>query len=114
MNTAGPPGIVTPEHVVRALAGGAENREEAKLSGTELVLAGGMPLPEAVSALKLEHGEDFGRKLLPVWFWRFWGRIPHEGESFSWGGWRWRVLGMDGLRIARLGLRREGESAAEG
>ena len=42
------------------------------------------------------------------------GRIPHEGESFSWGGSAWRVLGMDGLRIARLGLRREGESAAEG
>lgn len=109
-----PAGIVTPEHVVRALAGGAENREEAKLSGTELVLAGGMPLPEAVSALKLEHGEDFRSETLAGMVLEILGRIPHEGESFSWGGWRWRVLGMDGLRIARLGLRREGESAAEG
>lgn len=110
-----PAGVVTPEHVVRALAGGAERPVvRADPDGTELVLAGSMPLPEALSALKLEHSGRFRSETLAGMVLEILGRIPREGESFSWGGRVWRILGMDGLRIARLGIQRKDKAVTGG
>lgn len=35
------------------------------------------------------------------------GRIPHVGENFAWGGWRIEVVDLDGPRIDKLLLQRE-------
>lgn len=109
-----PAGILTAEHVVRCLAGGAEKRVKKEApSGEEFVLSGSMPLPEAMAALQLETSEVFRSETLAGMVLEILGRIPHEGESFSWGGWGWKILGMDGLRIASLGLQRD-EASADG
>ena len=99
-----PAGIVTAEHVVRCLPGGAEKRVKKEApSGEEFVLSGSMPLPEGHAALQLETSEVFRSETLAGMVLEILGRIPPEGESFSWGGWGWKILGMDGLRIASLG-----------
>jgi putative hemolysin len=43
------------------------------------------------------------------------GRIPEPGDSIHWGGWRFEVMDMDGLRIDKMLLDREtpDEDAAE-
>lgn len=108
-----PAGVITPEHVVRALAGGTERaREKDEFAEMELVLAGSMPLPEVMNTLALENDGSFRSETLAGMVLEILGRIPREGESFSWGGWLWRIQGMDGLRIARLGLRREEDSVS--
>jgi putative hemolysin len=34
------------------------------------------------------------------------GRVPSRGDRAEWGGWRFEVARMDGLRVSRLTVRR--------
>ena len=42
------------------------------------------------------------------------GRIPHAGEHFDWGGWRIEVVDLDGPRIDKLLMQRSAEDTRHG
>ena len=42
------------------------------------------------------------------------GRIPHAGEHFDWGGWRIEVVDLDGPRIDKLLMQRSADDTRHG
>jgi hypothetical protein len=45
---------------------------------------------------------------------RLFGRLPAEGDKVEYGGYEFRVLEMDGLRVSRLRVAKAGHAEEEG
>ena len=103
-------GIVTPSDLLAAIAGdiaeaGAEDSYEAQRreDGSWLV-DGLMPIHDVEHTIGLEglleHHDDYQR--LAGFVLSQLGRIPDAGDCFSWQGWRFEVVDMDGRRIDKV------------
>jgi putative hemolysin len=114
-------GMVTVNDLMGAVVGriqSGENQDNdplvvARDDGSWLV-DGGLPVEElrellGVGTLPDEDEHDFhtAAGMLIAHF----GRIPHVGEHFDWGGWRIEVADLDGPRIDKLLLQRIAQDA---
>ncbi|OIR09333.1 magnesium and cobalt efflux protein CorC [mine drainage metagenome] len=116
-------GIVTLIDVLEAIVGdlpeaGAKDQPAARQRGGSWLVDALLPASDLASLLKIgqsfpdEHGAEF--KTVGGFVLAQFGRIPHEGESFDWAGWRFEVLDMDRLRIDKVLITRAGGPGASG
>jgi putative hemolysin len=119
-------GIVTAEDVLEALVGDMPERrldEEGAIvrrADGSMLMDGMLAVDEVKLALDLEElpdEEDYhtlaGFVLAQL------GRVPAEGEVFTYGGWRFEIVDMDGKRIDKVLVRgatarEESEAAVNG
>ena len=103
-------GIVTPRDVLEAIAGEfkpespADAWVTARADGSYL-LDGLIPIPELKDVLGIKHvPEDIpGRYATLAGMMMFLlGRLPQEGDSTVWDGWKFEVVDMDGRRIDKI------------
>ncbi len=115
-------GIVTLIDVLEAIVGdlpeaGAKDQPSARQRGGSWLVDALLPVGDLGSLLKIaqpfpdEHGAEF--KTVGGFVLAQFGRIPHEGESFDWAGWRFEILDMDRLRIDKVLITRLGGSGSE-
>ncbi len=100
-------GIVTQSDLLEAIAGDiADDDTEPEVVTREdgsLLMDGMMPVDEAFEALALgERPEDGDYHTLAGFALHQLGRIPATGERFDWGGWRFEIIDMDGMRIDKI------------
>lgn len=103
-------GLVTPRDVLEAIAG--EFKPEQPGDGWTVrrddgswLLDGIIPIPEMKDALNLKHvpEEDAGRySTLAGMMMLLLGRLPREGDSVEWLGWRFEIMDMDGRRVDKV------------
>jgi CBS domain containing-hemolysin-like protein len=100
-------GLVTISDILAAIAGDFsdtvdEHGGPARVGENQWQLPGTLPLTELARLLRVEEvptGEFHTAAGLAL---EQLGRIPEEGERFTWQGWDFEVQGMDGLRVDRL------------
>ena len=101
-------GIVTLEDILEELVGDIEDEydvavaTEAQTTQAGVQVVSGMDHPDDLyerTGLELPEGEydTFAGFLLTLF-----DRIPNEGDHISYGGWEFKVVEMDGRRIARV------------
>ena len=104
-------GLVTRTDLLEAIVGdlpehAGEEPGVVPLPGGELSIDGALALvdlQERLGIAELPAGEyHTAAGMLLALF----GRVPARGDQVEWGGWRFEVAGMDGLRISRLRARR--------
>jgi putative hemolysin len=102
-------GIVTPTDILIAIAGDlpeAEGESEPDMvqrADGSWLLNGRMPIDDAERTLALQgmnEGEEF--QTLAGFVLHQMGHIPQAGETFSWRGWRFEVVDLDGRRIDKV------------
>ena len=102
-------GIVSPTDILEVIAGAVPERGEAVESvavrrddGSWLV-DGMMPVDEFEDRLGVRGLKDTGEfdTIAGFALWQL-GRLPKAGDSFTWHGWRFEVVDMDGRRIDKL------------
>lgn len=101
-------GIVTQTDLLEAIAGAIPSADDEEPEVIErddgsLLMDGMMSANEAFDRLQLYHRPDIGDfdtlagfALLQL------GRLPNVGDYFSWEGWRFEIINMDGRRIDKL------------
>jgi putative hemolysin len=106
-------GVVTAEDVLEALVGDMPERrlgEEPDIVRREdgsLLMEGMLPIDEVKLALGFESlPEETTYQTLAGFILAQLGRVPEEGQSVVYGGWRFEVVDMDGRRIDKVLLRR--------
>jgi putative hemolysin len=116
-------GVVTAEDVLEALVGDMpEHRldEEGAIvrrGDGSMLMDGMLAIDEVKLALGLDSvPEEETYHTLAGFVLAQLGRVPTEGESVAYGGWRFEVVDMDGRRIdkvlvCRLAAREEGSPA---
>jgi CBS domain containing-hemolysin-like protein len=108
-------GIVTQTDLLEAIAGNLPDSDEepevVERADGSLLIDGMMAAPEAFERLGIRDRKvpgDFhtaaGFVLTRL------GHLPDVGENFSWEGWRFEVVDMDGHRIDKLLVTREESS----
>ena len=102
-------GIVTPRDILKVLAGQIGTPHEdawaVQRDDGSWLMDGSIPVPELKDRLGLSSlpAEDKGYyTILSGMFMYLTGRIPHEGDSITWHGWRFEVVDMDGNMIDKL------------
>ncbi|MGV6872866.1 TerC family protein [Pseudochelatococcus sp. B33] len=102
-------GVVTPTDVLVAIAGdlpelaGEEKPEAMRREDGAWVLDGRMAIDEVARTLELEDMDEEGDfTTLAGFMLAHLGRLPEEGEAFTWRGWRFEVADMDGRRIGSV------------
>ena len=102
-------GIVTPRDILKVLAGQIGTPQEdawaVQREDGSWLMDGSIPVPELKDRLGLSSlpAEDKGYyTILSGMFMYLTGRIPHEGDSITWHGWRFEVVDMDGNMIDKL------------
>ncbi len=102
-------GIVTPRDILKVLAGQIGTPHEdawaVQREDGSWLMDGSIPVPELKDRLGLSSlpAEDKGYyTILSGMFMYLTGRIPHEGDSITWHGWRFEVVDMDGNMIDKL------------
>jgi putative hemolysin len=102
-------GIVSPSDILKVVAGAVPERGDVVESdavcredGSWLV-DGMMPVDEFEDRIGLRGLRDTGEfdTIAGFALWQL-GRLPKSGESFTWQGWRFEVVDMDGRRIDKL------------
>lgn len=102
-------GIVTPSDILETVAGVVPEHGEAvephavrREDGSWLV-DGMMPVDEFEDRVGLRGLRDTGEfdTIAGFALWQL-GRVPKPGETFTWNGWRFEVVDMDGRRIDKL------------
>lgn len=110
-------GIVTQTDLLEAIAGdipSSENDEPYLVQRDDgsMLIDGMMPANEVFDRLHIAdrpEDEDF-HTLAGFALFRL-GRLPTEGDSFTWAGWRFEVVDMDGRRIDKLFVSKVGKKA---
>jgi len=104
-------GLLTMNDVLQAIVGDIpqtdrqEEPEAVQRSDGSWLLDGALPIEEARDLLKLgtlpgeteKHYETLGGFVMD-----FLGRIPSAADYFRWGGMRFEVMDMDGLRVDKV------------
>ena len=110
-------GMVTVNDLMGAVVGRLQSGESpdkdplvVERHDGSLLVDGSLPADELgeLMAVRLpmrdEHDYHTAAGMVIAWF----GRIPNTGETFDWEGWRVEVIDLDGPRIDKLLLRRQG------
>ena len=110
-------GMVTVNDLMGAVVGRLQSGESSDKDALvveredgSLLVDGSLPADELseLMAVRLpmreEHDYHTAAGMAIAWF----GRIPNTGEAFDWEGWRVEVIDLDGPRIDKLLLRRQG------
>ncbi|GLK78314.1 TerC family protein [Methylopila turkensis] len=102
-------GLVTPTDILTAIAGalperdGDETPDAVRRADGSWRLDGGMPVDDAERALGLRGMRDAGdHETVAGFALSVLGRLPENGESFDWGGFRFTARDVDGRRIGGL------------
>jgi putative hemolysin len=73
-----------------------------------LLMEGMMPVYDAFARLGLREGEeDVNFHTLAGFDLYQFGHLPDVGESFTFGGWHFEIIDLDGMRIDKILARRE-------
>ncbi|MGH6918964.1 MAG: transporter associated domain-containing protein, partial [Geminicoccaceae bacterium] len=106
-------GVLTVEDVLEAVVGDMPERrlgEEPAIVRRDdgsMLMDGMLAIDEAKLALGLDSlPEEESYHTLAGFVLAQLGRVPGEGESVLYGGWRFEVVDMDGRRIDKLLVRR--------
>jgi putative hemolysin len=111
-------GIVTQTDLLEAIAGDIPSTEDEEPQVVEredgsLLIDGMMSANDAFDRLEIQSRPEEGDFHTIAGFAVFQlGRIPTAGDQFSWDGWRFEIVAMDGRRVDRLLVSREDTSAA--
>lgn len=104
-------GIVTQTNLLEALAGDIEGAKPkvSERPGGRLVMEGSMLLADALERLGISARPKRGdfHTLAGFALFRL-GRIPEQGDHFTWQGWRFEVAEMDGPRIKKMIVSKKG------
>ena len=102
-------GVVTATDLLEALVGslpsGASDRSAVQRPDGSWLLDGSLPIRDFKELLQLVElpGEGYGRfQTVAGFVIDNLGRIPSEGEMFTWEGYRFEVIDMDGNRIDKI------------
>jgi putative hemolysin len=111
-------GMVTVEDVLEAVVGDMPERrlgEEPAIIEREdgsLLMDGMLAIDEVKPALGLDSlPEEGSYHTLAGFILARLGRVPQEGETVAYGGWRFEVVDMDGRRIDKVLVRRSTPTA---
>jgi CBS domain containing-hemolysin-like protein len=109
-------GLVTVSDILAAIAGDFsdtvdEHGGPVSVGEKEWLLPGTLPLTELARLLRVDDASTREYHTVAGLALDQLGRIPKEGERFTWQGWDFEVQGMDGLRVDRLLVRRQVEPA---
>jgi CBS domain containing-hemolysin-like protein len=104
-------GLVTRTDLLEAIVGDLPERAGEE-PGVKALPDGSLSIDGALALVDLE--ERLGLAELPAGDYHtaaglvlaLLGRVPSRGDAVEWGGWRFEVARMDGLRISRLTARR--------
>ena len=104
-------GVVTQTDFLEAIAGNLPDaaRDEPvvkNLGDGSLLVDGAMSIYDAQTLLELETLPDGDFNTLAGFVLSLFGRIPVVGENVEWGGWRYQVSSLDGLRLDKIAARR--------
>jgi putative hemolysin len=109
-------GIVTPVDLLTAIVGNfASDSDDGDLPSVieredgSLLVSGSLSADALADRLGLEYGEDREFGTAAGYALSVLRKLPHEGEHFHDQGWRFEVVDMDGRRIDKLLVSREGE-----
>jgi putative hemolysin len=104
--------VVTVADVLEAVVGDMPERrlgEEPAIVRREdgsVLMDGMLPIDEVKLALGLDSlPEESGYNTLAGFILAQLGRLPVEGQSVAYGGWRFEVVDMDGRRIDKVLVR---------
>ncbi|MBN8950473.1 MULTISPECIES: hemolysin family protein [unclassified Rhizobium] len=106
-------GIVTQTDLLEAIAGDLPDMENdtpdvVERADGSLLMEGMMPVYDAFARLGLRVGEeDVNFHTLAGFALYQLGHLPEVGESFSFGGWRFEIVDLDGMRIDKILAQRE-------
>ena len=67
-----------------------------------MLVDGAMSIYDAQTLLELEALPDGDFNTLAGFVLSLFGRIPVVGENVDWGGWRFQVSSLDGLRLDKI------------
>ena len=103
-------GIVTPRDVLEAIAGQfkpekTDDQWAVKRSDGSWLLDGIISIPDLKDRLALKETpeeEDERYSTLSGMVMLLLGRLPKEGDTVDWDGWRFEVVDMDGRRIDKV------------
>lgn len=106
-------GIVTPTDILASIAGdlpeheGDDEPDAFQREDGSWLLSGRMPIDAAETTLGV-HGmnEDEEFQTLAGFVLHQLGHIPEIGEAFTWQGWHFEVVDLDGRRIDKVEARR--------
>jgi CBS domain containing-hemolysin-like protein len=104
-------GVVTQTDFLEAIAGNLQNAaidkpEVKNLEDGSMLVDGAMSIYDAQTLLELQTLPDGDFNTLAGFVLFLFGRIPVAGESVDWGGWRFKVSSLDGLRLDQVVARR--------
>lgn len=109
-------GIVTPVDLLTAIVGNfASDSDDGDLPSVveredgSLLVSGSLSADALADRLGLDYGEDREFGTAAGYALSVMKKLPHEGEHFHDQGWRFEVVDMDGRRIDKLLVSREGE-----
>jgi len=117
-------GMVTLNDLMGAVLGRMQSGESADAEALvvaredgSLLVDGSLPLDDLRELLgggRLPGEEEHDYHTAAGMVIAFFGRIPHPGEHFDWGGWRIEVVDLDGPRIDKLLMQRIGDEGRQG
>ena len=104
-------GVVTQTDFLEAIAGNLPDaaRDEPavkNLGDGSMLVDGAMSIYDAQTLLELETLPDGDFNTLAGFVLSLFGHIPVMGENVEWGGWRFQVSSLDGLRLDKIVARR--------
>jgi putative hemolysin len=112
-------GLVTPVDLLTAIVGTFVSDQDAgelpqvvEHEDGSLLVAGSLSADVLADRLGLDYGEDREFGTAAGFALSVLKKLPAEGEHFHAQGWRFEVVDMDGRRIDKLLVTREGESGA--
>ncbi|MDL2407388.1 hemolysin family protein [Rhizobium calliandrae] len=109
-------GIVTQTDLLEAIAGDLPDLENegpdiVERADGSLLMEGMMPVYDAFARLGLREGEENGNFHTLAGFALYQlGHIPEVGESFTFDGWHFEIVDLDGMRIDKILARRDAEA----
>ncbi|GGB89993.1 DNA-binding protein [Novosphingobium endophyticum] len=113
-------GIVTPSDVLAALAGTFVSHQDegdeplvVERADGSLLVSGAMPADALANRLDMTLPDDREFATAAGYVLAVLKKVPREGEFFSDQGWRIEVVDMDGLRIDKLLVEREDDTAVD-
>ena len=113
-------GVLSMEDVLETIVGDiwdetdTVEQEVVERAGGSYELDGDMTLSDALELLEIDESSvEAESETLGGWTVESFGTFPKEGERFSFGGWRFTVLSMDGRRVEKLLAEKEESEQTE-
>ena len=113
-------GLVTPMDILGGIVG--DLPDESSVTGINAIqrddgswlIEGSTPVHQVEETLSISGVKAEGYETLAGFVLHHMAHLPHPGESFTWNGWRFEVLDMDGRRIDKVLAKREAAPEGEG